>query len=161
LNYTVGGRAPVKRFPEKCFYKGGGMASTRREFIMGASAAGLAAAIGSQSFPTKLFAKQQGNAMKTMKFFLDTHDRANKTFPDKISRQEFKQFYKAYKEACYAENVIPVRLHVGYDGGKAFCLTMAPDEESVRKAHKRAGLPYDSITEVEFATPGDTFLQID
>jgi hypothetical protein len=37
---------------------------------------------------------------------------------------------------------------------------MAPDEEAVQKAHERAGLPYDSITEVEFATPGDTFFEI-
>ena len=136
------------------------MESTRRDFIIGASAAGLAAAIGSQAFPTNLFAQQRGKGMKTMKFFLDTHDRENKTFPAKISRKEFKQFYEGYKEACYAENVIPVRLHVGYDGGKAFCLTMAPNEEAVKKAHERAGLPYDSITEVEFATPGDTFFEI-
>ena len=136
------------------------MESTRRDFIIGASAAGLAAAIGSQAFPTDLFAHQRENGMKTMKFFLDTHDRDNKTFPNKISRKDFKKFYEGYKEACYAENVIPVRLHVGYEGGKAFCLTMAPSEEAVRKAHERAGLPYDSITEVEFATPGDTFFEI-
>lgn len=138
------------------------MDSTRREFIIGSTTATLAVSVGSQTFPANLLAQtqQEDKTLKPMKFFLDTHDRQNKTFPDKISRQEFEQFYQKYKEACYAENVIPVRLHVGYDGGKAFCLTMAPDEESVRKAHERTGLPYDSITEVEFATPGDTFFKL-
>jgi thioredoxin reductase len=136
------------------------MDSTRREFIINASAAGLAAAIGTHSFPSNLFAQKKDSNMKSMKFFLDTHDRENKTFPQKISRQQFEQFYEKYKEACYAENVIPVRLHVGYNDGKAFCLTMAPDEEAVKRAHERTGLPYDSITEVEFATPGDTFFKL-
>lgn len=82
-----------------------------------------------------------------------------KTFPAKISPLEFEQFYAKYKEACAAEGVVPIRLHVGYGEGRAFCLTMAPDADSVKRAHDRLGLPYDSITEVKMATPGDTFFR--
>jgi len=41
--------------------------------------------------------------------------------------------------------------------GRAFCFTMAPDAEAVRRAHERVGLPFDEIIEVMTATPGDTF----
>jgi hypothetical protein len=44
--------------------------------------------------------------------------------------------------------VVPLRVHVGYDEGRAFCFTMAPDADAVRRAHERVGLPFDSITEV-------------
>ncbi len=97
--------------------------------------------------------------MKTMKFFLDTHDRDKETFPKKITPAEFEKFYAQYKQVCYDEGVIPIRLHVGYNDGKAFCLTMAPDIETVQRAHEKIGLPYDSITEVQMATPGDTFFR--
>lgn len=97
--------------------------------------------------------------MKSLKFFMDTHDRANKTFPAKITPVEFEGFYAKYEKACYEEGVIPVRLHVGYNSGRAFCLTMAPDTESVKRAHDRVGLPYDTITEIATATPADTFFR--
>ena len=51
-----------------------------------------------------------------------------------------------------------MRLHVGYAAGRAFCLTMAPDAAAVGRAHDRVGLPYDDITEVLLAGPGDAFL---
>ncbi|MCE1189256.1 MAG: DUF4242 domain-containing protein [Ignavibacteria bacterium] len=97
--------------------------------------------------------------MKNLKFFIDTHDKNNQTFPEQITTAEFEGFYAQYEQACYAEGVVPVRLHVGYKEGRAFCLTLAPDAEAVKRAHDRIGLPYDSITEVEFATPGDTFFR--
>lgn len=97
--------------------------------------------------------------MKPMRFFLDTHDRNNKTFPEKISTADFEKFYELYEQACYAENVVPIRLHLSYEDGRAFCLNMATDAEAVRRAHERVGLPFDSITEVSTATPGDTFFQ--
>lgn len=97
--------------------------------------------------------------MKPMRFFLDTHDRTNKTFPAKLTREEFEIFFAKYEKACYDEGVVPVRLHVGYDEGRAFCFTMAPDAESVKRAHEKVGLPFDSITEVTTATPGDTFFR--
>jgi len=97
--------------------------------------------------------------MQPMRFFLDTHDSANGTFPAGITPAEFEAFYGKYEQACYAEGVVPLRIHVGYEKGQAFCLNMAADADAVKRAHDRVGLPYDSITEVETATPGDTFFR--
>ena len=97
--------------------------------------------------------------MQPMKFFLDTHDRANATFPAELSPAQFEAFYGQYKAACFAEGVVPIRIHLGLDDGRAFCLTMAPDADAVKRAHDRVGLPYDTITEVETATPGDAFFR--
>jgi hypothetical protein len=41
----------------------------------------------------------------------------------------------------------------------AFCFNMAPDADAIRRAHERAELPYETITEVATATPGDLFFQ--
>jgi len=97
--------------------------------------------------------------MKPMRFFLDTHDRSKGTFPTKLTPLEFEGFYAKYEKACYEEGVVPVRAHVGFDEGRAFCLNLAPDAESVKRAHEKVDLPYDSITEVTMATPGDTFFR--
>jgi Nickel responsive protein SCO4226-like len=97
--------------------------------------------------------------MKPMRFFIDTHDRAHKTFPEKLSPEDFEGFYAKFEKACYDEGVVLLRVHVGYQDGRAFCFTMAPDAEAVRRAHERVGLPFDSITEVATATPGDTFFR--
>lgn len=97
--------------------------------------------------------------MKPMRFFMDTHDKTRNTFPQKLTPQDFEGFFAKYEAACYAEGVMPVRLHVGYGEGRAFCLTMAPDADAVKRAHDRVGLPFDSITEVNMATPGDTFFR--
>lgn len=95
--------------------------------------------------------------MQDFKLFIDTHDKANKTFPENISREKFAAFFMAYESACREEGVFIVKTHVGYDDGRAFCLTLAPDADAVRRAHQRVGLPFDSITAVETASPGDTF----
>ena len=97
--------------------------------------------------------------MQPMRYFIDTHDRNQKTFPEKITPEEFEGFFALYEKACYAEGVVPVRIHVGYEDGRAFCLNMAPDAEAVRRAHLRVGLPFDSITEVFMASPADTFFR--
>lgn len=97
--------------------------------------------------------------MKALRFFLDTHDTSHGTFPAGLTPEQFAGFYPTYEAACYEEGVVPVRIHVGYGDGRAFCLNMAPDADAVRRAHQRAGLPFDSITEVQMAAPGDTFLQ--
>ncbi len=97
--------------------------------------------------------------MEKMRFFVDTHDSKNSTFPAGITPSQFEAFYAEYEKSCYAENVVPVRIHVGYDEGRAFCLNMATDAEAVRRAHERVGLPFDSITEVKMASPGDTFFR--
>jgi hypothetical protein len=95
--------------------------------------------------------------MQTMKFFIDTHDSTTETFPAGLTPEQFEAFYADYEKACYAEDVVPLRVHVGYSDEKAFCFTMAPNANAVRRAHERIGLPFDSITEVTTATPGDTF----
>lgn len=97
--------------------------------------------------------------MQAMKFFIDTHDVANGSFPDGLTPEQFEGFYAQYEQACYAEGVIPLRTHVGYSDGRAFCFNMAPDAGAVRRAHERVGLPFDTICEVTTATPGDTFFR--
>ena len=95
--------------------------------------------------------------MQTMKFFVDTHDARKGTFPAGISRDDFAGFYAKYEEACRTEGVVSLRIHVGFQEGRAFCFNMAPDVKSVRRVHERVGLPYDEITEVVTSTPGDLF----
>ncbi len=137
----------------------------RRNFLKSTVAAGVIAAVSGMPLNSEASAadasgkKRKENTMKPLKFFMDTHDRENKTFPAKITPIEFEGFYAKYEKACYEEGVIPVRLHVGYNDGRAFCLTMAPDAESVKRAHDRVGLPYDTITQISTATPGDTFFR--
>jgi hypothetical protein len=97
--------------------------------------------------------------METMRFFIDTHDRTKNTFPAQLGADDFEAFFAKYEEACAAEGVIPLRAHVGLADGRAFCFNMASDADAVRRAHERAGLPFDSITEVTTATPGDMFFK--
>jgi hypothetical protein len=97
--------------------------------------------------------------MTPMKFFIDTHDRSTQTFPPGLTKEQFAEFFRAFEEAARAEGVVVLRVHVGFEAGKAFCFTMAPDVDAVKRAHRRAGLPYDGITEVNTATPGDLFFQ--
>lgn len=141
------------------------MEMDRRKFIKKTLLAGMTAAASGTILTSEASAKspsgkkREENTMTSLKFFMDTHDRANKTFPANITPVEFEGFYAKYEKACYAEGVIPVRLHVGYDDGRAFCLTMAPDADSVKRAHDRVGLPYDTITQIATATPADTFFR--
>lgn len=96
---------------------------------------------------------------KPMKFFVDTHDQRSQTFPEGIGRDEFAQFFAKYERCAREEGVVVLRVHVGLEGGRAFCFNMAPSAEHVKRAHDKAGLPFDSITEVTTATPGDLFFQ--
>ncbi len=95
--------------------------------------------------------------MQKMKLFVDTHDVKTETFPENISPEEFADFYVNYKEICAQESVVPLQIFTGVEAGKAFCLTLAQDAESVERAHQRLGLPFDSITEVKTVSPGDLF----
>lgn len=97
--------------------------------------------------------------MKPMKFYLDTHDVEKETFPAGLTPEQFEGFFAEYQKACEAEDVVVLRVHVAYEAGKAFCFNMAPDAECIRQAHDRVGLPFDSISEVKTATPGDTFFR--
>ena len=98
--------------------------------------------------------------MQRMKFFIDTHDAATGTFPAGITRDQFAGFHAKYQEACLAEGVVSLRIHVGFADGRAWCFTMAPDAEAVRRVHERVGLPFNDITEVSTSTPGDLFFQV-
>ena len=95
--------------------------------------------------------------MKSLRYFVDTHDKANGSFPEALTPEQFEGFFAQYQDACRAEGVIPVRIDLSYADGRAFCLNLAEDAEAVRRAHARVGLPFADITEVTSATPGDTF----
>lgn len=92
-----------------------------------------------------------------MRFYVDTHDTTSQTFPTGLTKADFEGFMVKYEEACRAEGVVLLRVHAGLMAGRAFCFTMAPDINAVRRAHARVGLPFEEITEVMTATPGDTF----
>jgi len=95
--------------------------------------------------------------MQPMKFFLDTHDKRSSTFPAELTKEQFAEFFPKYEKACRDEGVVVLRLHVGFEEGRAYCFNMAPSADHVRRAHERAGLPFDVITEVTTTTPGDLF----
>lgn len=97
--------------------------------------------------------------MQAMKFFLDTHDQRSQTFPAGIGKEAFAEFFQRYEAICREEGVVVLRVHVGLGEGRAYCFNMAPSADHVRRAHERAGLPFETITEVTTATPGDLFFQ--
>ena len=90
-----------------------------------------------------------------MHFYIDTHDKANQTFPDGISALQLEEFYKSYQKACAEEGVISVQINVGLNEGRAFCLNMASSADAVKRVHDKVGLPYDTITEVKTISPFD------
>jgi hypothetical protein len=94
--------------------------------------------------------------MQKMKFFVDVHDQKDGTFPAGISKEDFAAFFQKYEAACRDESVVLLRVHVGFQD-RAYCFTMAESPDAVRRAHARVGLPFESITEVATATPGDLF----
>jgi hypothetical protein len=104
-------------------------------------------------------AEHQGAEMQPLKLFVDTHDARSNTFPAGMSKQQFAEWFPKYEQACRANDVIVLRIHVGFEAGRAFCFNMAPSAEHIRRAHEQAGLPFDSISEVSTATPGDLFFQ--
>ena len=92
-----------------------------------------------------------------MRMFIDTHDAANGTFPAGISKPDLAGFYEKYLEACHAEGVTSLRIHVGLEEGRAFCVNLADSADAVRRAHDRVGLPFDNITEVTDVSAFDLF----
>lgn len=94
-----------------------------------------------------------------MKMFIDTHDKTKGSFPEQISRVDFAAFYEAYLAACRAEGVISMRIHVGIDEGRAFCVNLASSVDAVRRVHDRVGVPFDSITEVQDVNAFDLFVR--
>ncbi len=96
--------------------------------------------------------------MERMHYFIDTHDQSNGTFPADLTADQLREFFGSFEQACRAEGVFILRLHVSLDAGRAYCLTMAPDSDAVRRAHERVGLPFDELTEVTTITPADLYL---
>jgi hypothetical protein len=97
--------------------------------------------------------------MPPMKFYLDTHDHHSNTFPAGISKEQFAEFFTLYEKSSREEGIVVLRAHVELGDGRAYCLNMAPTAEHVRRAHERAGLPYETITDVVTATPGDLLFE--
>lgn len=97
--------------------------------------------------------------MKKMKLFIDTHDKRKKTFPEKISREEFAAVFKKYAQACSEEGVVIVNTLFNFQDGRMFCVNMAETAEAVKRAHDKVGLPYDEITELTTASPGDIYFK--
>ena len=93
--------------------------------------------------------------MQRMKLFIDTHDQRRQSFPKGITKEALAEFFGKYEAVAREEGVIVLKLHAGLEDGRAFCLTMAPSAEHVRRAHQRIGLPFDEITEVTTMTPND------
>ena len=92
-----------------------------------------------------------------MKMFIDTHDTANGTLPEGLTEEQFAGFYAQYKEACREEGVVSLNVHLGLEEGRAFCVTLAPDADAVKRAHDRVGLPFATITEVKDVSQFDMF----
>lgn len=93
-----------------------------------------------------------------MRYFVDTHDQANGTFPAGLGSEQLREFVGGFAQACQEEGVLILRVHVSLESGRAYCFTAAPDADAVRRAHERVGLPFDDITEVSTITPADLFL---
>jgi hypothetical protein len=94
-------------------------------------------------------------AMKPMRYFVDTHDHRSGTFPAGISRPDFAAFFAQYEKEARGQDVLVLNAHVGFSEGRAFCFNAAADADAVRRAHEKAGLPFETITEVSTTTPGD------
>jgi len=99
--------------------------------------------------------KYKGFTMEQMKYFMDTHDKEKRTFPEGLSQEQLGEFFQSYEAACKEEGVISIKTHVGLKDGKAFCLNMAPSAEAVYRVHEKVGLPFDSITEIQTISPAD------
>ena len=91
-----------------------------------------------------------------MKYFIDTHDRAKGSYPEReLSAEEFVEMHSGFDGACEKEGGVGLGAHVNLEEGKAFCFTTGPDDEAIRRAHVAIGLPFDSITEVKRVTGVD------
>lgn len=95
--------------------------------------------------------------MKKLKLFIDTHDKKTGTFPEKIGKEDFCGVLKQYEEACREEGVVIMKAMVNSTEGKMFCVNLAESADNIRRAHEKIGLPFDGITEVSTASPGDIY----
>ncbi len=92
----------------------------------------------------------------SIKYFMDTHDRAKGTFPrEQITEEQFFAQFDALGAAGAELDVFAHAAHVNLAEGKTFCFMSGPDEDAVRKAHAAIDFPFDSITEVSRVTGAD------
>jgi len=91
-----------------------------------------------------------------MKYFIDTHDKTNGSFPQQeLNEEEFFANFDSLEEAAKQFGVFGHAAHVNLKEGKAFCFMSGPDADSIRKAHQAINFPFDSITEVRRVTGAD------
>jgi hypothetical protein len=95
--------------------------------------------------------------MQKMRLFVDTHDKRTGTFPEAIEKGVFADVYRKYAQACEDEGVVIVNTMVSAEDGRMYCINLAPDIASIRRAHEKVGLNFDSISEVSTASPGDIY----
>jgi ethanolamine utilization microcompartment shell protein EutS len=131
----------------------------RRDFLKKATVAATIMAL-SPTFSSLIASDtiKKNLAKGKMKFFIDTHDKNSGTFPAEITPKQMEGFYKKYEDACEEEGVVSLRIHVGFEDGKAYCFNMAPNAKAVENVHKKVGLPFETITEVTTITPADLAL---
>src|SRR5262245_6892650 len=95
-----------------------------------------------------------------MKFFMDEHQREFDSFPkESVTEAQFAEIYKGFEKACEEEGVVPMGSHVNCQHGRAYCLIAAPSEDAVRRAHEKAGMPFNKITEIKRVTSLDLLLK--
>src|SRR5262245_9998311 len=75
---------------------------------------------------------------ESMKYFMDTHDRAKGSWPgDDISEAEFVDIYAEFGRAVAEEGGHDLGAHVNVAACRAFCFTYGPDEDAIRRAHEK------------------------
>ena len=65
-----------------------------------------------------------------------------------IGDETILEKWAKYKESCLKLNLKPVKLYLNGDEGRVFCVTEAPGEDDVKKAHTDVGLTVDEVIEV-------------
>jgi len=91
-----------------------------------------------------------------MKYFIDTHDKTKGSFPaDHMTEGEFIHLYQKFEKALEEVGGADLGAHVNVKGCKAFCFTVGPDSDAIRRAHEKLNFPFDSITEVKRVTGVD------
>ena len=61
-----------------------------------------------------------------------------------------------YTEGAKGFGVEVIHAHVNLGKGRAYCVSRAENEETVRLAHEKFDFPYDSISEVATVAPDNT-----
>jgi hypothetical protein len=90
-----------------------------------------------------------------MKYYIDTHDVKDGTFPEGVTEEQFIEVYSKFDDACHAVGGTAMGAHVNVQEGKAYCFTKNADKESLLKAHAAIGLKVSEVTEIKRVTGVD------